>query len=209
MYKEKIAVIMKDCVSVDSLLSADKICIYVKQDAGWECCEEHYVNINTASGLAHVRSEIQQIIIMLNDCRVIAGSEITGIIYNEFDRSGFSIFEISEISAEILDGIIADIKAAEAAAAQSRALVMRQPAQTSVPGVYYLDLIKLQMDFPELSSKKALKEFLDSAPFYELQLLCAHTPPWLSTENYEIKESKTEADKTLAVIRKKCGGESK
>lgn len=210
MKNEKIAVIMKECGKIDSLLVADKIRIYEKQDAGWEYHEEHYVNIDDQAELVYMRSELQKIIHKLNDCRIIAGGEISGIVYNEFNRFGYSIFEIPEISSEIFDGIVMDIIAAEETAAHSKDIKMTQPTETSVPGVYYLDLIKLQMESPEISSKKALKEFLDNTPFYELQLLCEHIPPWLSTEIFDIADSKTDAGKTLAVIRiKQCGGDKK
>jgi hypothetical protein len=44
------------------------------------------------------------------------------------------------------------------------------PVETDTPGVFRLDLIRLQRERPDVSSKMALKDFLGTTPFYELHL---------------------------------------
>jgi hypothetical protein len=51
----------------------------------------------------------------------------------------------------------------------------------------------------------ALKDFLGTTPFYELHLKCAHVPPWMEDDRYEIKTEPADGG-VLAVVRKSnCG----
>ena len=53
------------------------------------------------------------------------------------------------------------------------------PTPTDIPGVYTINLMEVQAAHPDITSKKALRPFLASTPFVELEIICGHMPPWL------------------------------
>ncbi|MDR2615541.1 MAG: hypothetical protein LBC28_03070, partial [Oscillospiraceae bacterium] len=58
------------------------------------------------------------------------------------------------------------------------------------PGEYSFDLAALQAERPEISSKTALRDWLDNTPFTRLRLRCRHTPPWIAgSGKYDIYET--------------------
>jgi len=70
--------------------------------------------------------------------------------------------------------------------------------------VFSLDLIALQNECPEVSSKKAMADFLENTPFLELHLVCKHIPPWIENSGkYNIKAQNIDGA-VSAVITRKC-----
>lgn len=203
---DKIAVFMKEYSLDVSLPLANTMLVFKRDDDKWMNIEKFYVNLSAGLSIEQLRAEIRRIAEKLGTCRIAAGYQISGIIYRELDKMGFSIFEITHCSEEILDGILRDVEEANASGSAAEGGA-EKPAQTDTPGVYFFDLQRLQKEKPDISSKQALREFFDTVPFYELHLVCAHIPPWLKNGMYDIREENTEDGKTIAVIRnKQCGG---
>ena len=126
-----------------------------------------------------------------------------GIPFCVVDSFGFKIFSINELNNDCLDGIVEDIESSNMIEKMKKQIVENaMPVETETEGIFYLDLVLLQTECPEISSKKALKDFLNTTPFLELQLLCNHIPPWLENGEYEISSQKTPDKKTFATIRK-------
>jgi len=126
-----------------------------------------------------IRDSVRSLVLKL-DCRVIAARTISGIPYHILDAADFSIFEAENLSDRLLDDILLDISI-------SKGLVQSEETPTGpIPideeGRWFLDLISLQERYPEISSKKALRPFLQNQTFLELKLLCTHLPPWLDAE---------------------------
>jgi hypothetical protein len=57
-------------------------------------------------------------------------------------------------------------------------LLATTPTETDRAGNYFIDLTQLQQKHPELSTKMALLPFLRETPFYALEMVCDHIPPW-------------------------------
>ncbi len=201
----KISVIMKDALGVASLSMPITIVVFEKKNALWFEKDRHYVNVEAGGGLGAMRLEIAKLIGSLGDCRIAAGSDITGVLYRELDRHGFSIFEIEDCSPETLDGILCDIDEANLFAGNLHDTPTK-PVETETPGIYHLDLMRLQRDFPEMTSKEALREFLDTTPFYELRLVCQHIPPWLEIAPYEITSEQGGLAVHATIRKKQCKG---
>jgi hypothetical protein len=91
---------------------------------------------------------------------------------------GFDIFEADALSDQLLEQIDLELKADTAKIADTAANTPTSPVLTSTDGVYYLNLIELQEKHPEISSKKALQGFMETALFYRLEVVCSHIPPW-------------------------------
>lgn len=202
--KQTISVYMQDSNKLISFLKSTKIIVFEKSDV-WREVKTIPLPESYSTNPAELRRQISIIINELVGCNIIAGLELIGIPYCVFDSNGFSIFSISKLNDKVLDGIIADIEDTDLLAISKNEIINNAiPVETEISGVYYLDLVMLQRECPEISSKKALKDFLTSTPFIELQLLCNHIPPWLENFDYDIASRRTNYDNILATITKKC-----
>nr|WP_319487177.1 Fe-only nitrogenase accessory AnfO family protein [uncultured Caproiciproducens sp.] len=174
---DKIAVIMNDKNKINSIQEDAIICVFEKQDAVWTVVKNIPINIDYSQELSALREELNQLVEELGDCKIIVGKMVPGLTYHIFDKMGFDIFEVESFHSAILDQILSDVqnKSDQTETGSSSA----EPVETDVPGVYHLDLIALQNQNPEISSKMALQPFLNSTPFIRLDLVCAHLPPWL------------------------------
>lgn len=196
----KIAVYMQDQDELVSFYGATKIKVFEKGDAGWETIDEIDISKIKETEPALLRSGIERIIEKLDNCSVIAGGGLSGIAYNQFNKHGFDIFEISVCGSEVFEGIRSDL---EDKNKEDALRLPSSPAETAAQGIYYLDLVSLQKQSPEISSKQALKDFLENTPFIELKLICGHVPPWLENGPYDISTEEIDNGKLLATIRKK------
>ena len=205
----KIAVIMKEDDSIASFFETEKIVVFDKIDDSWERTLTIGVPTDLGSGAGELRAATLKIIEELGDCRIIAGGSIVGVPFTELDRFEFYIFEISEYGQDLFDEILADIEDDdEEATLKERIIMEARPVETATPGIYFLDLVALQTECPDVSSKQAMKEFFEKTPFIELDLLCNHIPPWLEGMGLNIIEKKTQDGKFRAVITKEqCGGD--
>ena len=122
-----------------------------------------------------MRTRIKALEQLLPQGAVIAGTSISGLAYNEFSHMGFCLCELESFSPDILDALAAEV----AASAEPSAQVPAEPVAGGSPGAYTINLVEVQAAHPEVSSKKALRPFLASTPFVELEIICSHMPPWL------------------------------
>lgn len=201
-----IAVFLQDGKPASSFFAADEIDIFTKSDDKWGVTDTCGVPEAWPQDLAAFRTEIRSLVERIlkdTDCKAVAGGEFSGIAFNELDRAGLHIFSISAVSDGTLDGIVSDIeKNNEASRIKEQIILDAKPVETSVPGVWYLDLIALQTQYPDISSKKAMQEFVQTVPFLELHLVCNHVPPWMERMGLEI-DARQQNGKVYAVIRKR------
>lgn len=200
----KIAIFNYDNFNTNSDTTVLKVIIFERDSALWKETDECYVNLSPASDIGAVRRALDALLERLGDCRIAAGPCISGILFRELDKRGFYIFETSVFTPETLDGILGDIEKSDGA--PNGAEVPAQPVETETPGVYQMDLIKLQETHPEITSKQALRDFIETTPFYELRLVCAHVPPWLESGPYDITAESVGGSMLAAVRKKQCGG---
>lgn len=155
---------------------------YSKTDAGWDKSDRVPFSCDLSGGLASIRENISQMLGAFNDCRIIIAKSITGIPYQIFDRAGFIICESQSFDLELLAAIQADLICQDEEAQADTKLLARTPEATDIPGYYRFDLSQVQRKYPELSSKKALLPFLKETPFYALEVVCDHIPPWFEQQ---------------------------
>ena len=151
---------------------------YTKADNDWIKSDPIPFSCDLSGGLASVRENISQMLSAFNNCRIIIAKSIIGIPYQVFDRSGFIICESEDFDLELLDAIQADLISQDEEANEDARLLAQTPEETNVPGYYRFDLTQVQQKHPEMSSKSALLPFLKETPFYALDLVCDHIPPW-------------------------------
>jgi hypothetical protein len=94
----------------------------------------------------------------------------------------------------------------DATIAAKKAIVKdAKPVETSTPGVYFLDLVALQKECPEVTSKMAMMDFLKNTPFMELHLVCKHIPPWIENSGtYKVQVTSDKAGAVQAIITRGC-----
>lgn len=179
---------------------------YEKADGTWKVSRLQELPPLQTDSVKTLRKTMQEILAMTEDSHIIVCAEISGIPFTAFDMAGYCIFTSDKVDGHMLDGILEDIKVSdEKARMQEAQLKNAAPAETETPGVYYLDLIALQKEYPQISSKKALQDFLENTPFLELQLVCAHIPPWLENSGkYEIRAIPKEREVQAIVTKERC-----
>ena len=202
----KIAVFTNGNAEICDFFEAVRFLIFERNGAKWETVGEANFDKIIPSNPALTRKNTQALLPLIEGCDVLAGGTLVGIPFSVFDRAGLHIFEISAIDDTVLDGIVEDVQSASAAVvAREKIIREARPVETATPGVYFLDLIALQREYPEVTSKKAMMDFLKDTPFLELRLVCKHVPPWI--ENSGVHNVRVTGDKdgeVQAVITKKC-----
>lgn len=201
---EKIAVFMSQDKGMANFYDCDYVIVFVQTEAGFET--ERVVTLDkiVPENPAQIRREVEKTVEIVKDCKAAAFGEISGIPFSVFDMAGFCIFSVPDYSDETLAGIFSDMEEFRKAQCEKEEMIKKaRPVETQIPGVYFFDLQKVQEACPEISSKKALKEFLDTIPFMELKLVCAHIPPWLQNDaRFTIKaEQKSNAVNALITLK--------
>lgn len=201
----KIAVFLRDG-NPAPFIECNMELIYKKGQDGWSLAETISFPPVPAGSVRETRLGMKEILPLAEGADAICCSEITGIPFAEFDRAGYCIFSVSMVNDRTLDGILEDIEAGdEKKRIRDEIIKNARPAETEEPGIYALDLIMLQKECPEVSSQKALREFLDTVPFLELRIDCAHIPPWLEREvRFELKSRSGDGAIHLVLTKKQC-----
>jgi len=203
----RIAVFTNEQKEICDFFDADRFLLFERHSAGnWEATDVSPYKKITPSNPNMTREQTQKLLPLIECCDILAGGALVGIPFTVFDRAGFHIFEIGAINDEIFEGIIEDLRQADTeAAAKEKIIRDAQPVETSTPGVYFLDLIALQKECPEVTSKKAMMDFLRDTPLLELRLVCKHIPPWIENSGlYNVQITSEKDGEVQAVITKKC-----
>ncbi len=203
MELNKIAIYMKDDEFLNSFFESNRVLIFSRKDGVWIQTESVDYCITAQMPIGEIRRRARTLTELLGDCRVIAGLEMLGIPFSVFDMAGYHIFTVTEINSTIFEEILADIENGDAQNRMREEIIKNaKPVETDVPGMYFLDLILLQTECPEISSKKALRDFLESTPFLELKLICKHLPPWLELDPKIHVELVSATEPVTAIITK-------
>jgi len=203
---KKIAVFANADSKLCDFFEAERFLIFEGGKVGWQKTGEAKFEKIVPSAPAATRKNTEALLPLLDGCKVLAGGALVGIPFSVFDRAGFHIFEIGEMNNEIFDGIMDDICKADAESATKEAIIRdAKPVETSTPGIYFLDLVALQKECPEVTSKKAMMDFLKNTPFMELHLVCKHIPPWIENSGaYKVQITEDKGSEVRAIITKGC-----
>jgi len=203
---KKIAVFANANSTLCDFFEAERFLIFERGKAGWEKTGEAKFEKIVPSAPAATRKNTEALLPLIEGCNVLAGGALVGIPFSVFDRAGFHIFEIGKMDDETFDGIVEDLCNADAESAAKEAIIRdAKPVETSTPGIYFLDLVALQKECPEVTSKKAMMDFLKNTPFMELHLVCKHIPPWIENSGaYNVKITSDKDGVVKAVITRGC-----
>jgi len=201
----KIAVFTNKASEICDFFDACRFLIFEKRADKWEITGKPEFEKIIPSNPAQTRKMTGELLRLIEGCDIIAGGLLVGIPYSVYDMAGKHIFQINEVNDAVLDGIIKDIQNAnEQRDLKEKIITEARPVETATPGVYLLDLIALQNECPEVSSKKAMADFLENTPFLELRLTCKHIPPWIENSGKYNIQAKNSDGAVNAVITRKC-----
>ena len=204
----RIAVFTNGNAEICDFFDAGQFLIFERDEAAaaWKTVSETKFEKVIPSNPALTRRSTETLLPLIEGCDVVAGGTLVGIPFSVFDRAGLHIFEIAAINDKVFDEIIEDLQKANAAlVAKEKIIREAKPVETSTPGVYFLDLIALQKECPEVTSKKAMMDFLKDTPFLELRLVCKHIPPWIENSGaYHVQVTSDKDGEVQAVITRKC-----
>ena len=172
----KIAICYNEKNTLCDLLSARHITVFQRESGHWRPIQELCWQV-VDSAPAALRVTLRALAAELNDCKILLCTKISGIAYQELTRSGIALFEADALSDGPLDQILQDVLA-HSAPDDAQPDVPKSPVCANGDGHYTFDLIAAQMSDPELSSKRALRGFLEKQDFLSLELICDHLPPW-------------------------------
>jgi hypothetical protein len=202
----KVAVFQKKQVIPDNFYQFSCYEIVEKNENGYQLSEKiEYQKISPPSTV-QIRKDVNELIRRLRDCKVVAFQYIAGIPYSAFDRAGFKIFQITDNNEEIWHGIFEDLLDFDRREKEKEEIEKKAvPVETDIPGIYYLDMIKVQENNPEISTKKVLIPFFESSPFMELRMKCVHIPPWIEKDaKLKIESEKTDSGYLVVIRHKQC-----
>jgi Iron only nitrogenase protein AnfO (AnfO_nitrog). len=188
-----------------SFNQADQLIIFGKSETGWMQERKIEMTGEPPASIREQRRRVEQLLSQIDDSRILVGREISGIPYVVFDQAHFHIFQISQLSDEFLDAVVREVQSVEnRQAATRKKLEHAAPVKTKQSGIYQLDLVKVQQDYPEITSKQALMSFLAQTSFVELHLRCRHTPPWIERDRrFTIEKRPATPQHEYIVVRPK------
>ncbi|NJP40130.1 hypothetical protein HCH52_03575 [Oscillospiraceae bacterium HV4-5-C5C] len=182
--QEMISILSKNTIP-SSAQDCRNVRIFTRVNQAWQLSQDIPWRLDSDSAAASIRDQIRSLVLELGDCRIIAAARLSGLPYYVFDRMGFAIFEITQIGDGVLNHIWADTQESQRrsqiltpAAAQGADQLTEGP-----PGCFSLDLNQLQLQHPEISTKRALLPLLrQRQSFRRLTVIYSHIPPWFNQE---------------------------
>ena len=203
---EKIALTVDSEKRLTNFADSAYLKIMVQNNGIWQCEKILPVDLNV-NNTNELRIKIHAIINSIDDCKILLSAGISGIPYYIFDKMGFSIFETTSETPEILEEVITETQNNKKALTDSSAISCTPSEIAS--GCYFLDYMLLENSHPEITTKKALLPFFKTKPFISLTVLFSHIPPWLEADEYskkmEITTQKNSKGILVSIRHKMCG----
>ena len=179
----KIGIVLNQDGRITSLYDAAEIGIYGKEKSDWTKIREVKECFRQRNTMNQMREFLDQMVMALDDCNILIASILTGIPFLILDKKGFMLCEAEELSEQLLEEIACDYIEKKNKMEQP---VLKEyktaPYETDEKGVFKIDMRKLQICHPEISSKKIIIPFLKETVFNRLLIYCSHVMPWLERE---------------------------
>ncbi len=178
--QQEIAVILNQNQQLTKLQEANTLLVYKEEDTLWNVHKEISVHHICDGSLPEVRDNISRLVNELGDCRIIIGTNITGIVYNVLNQAGFVISELQTFHESMLDSIyqeisieLMDLKEGM----ETNKIVPTRPYETHQKDHYFFDFNLLKGSNSSHTSKSTILPFLNSTTFTQLEILCDHVMP--------------------------------
>lgn len=214
MVKE-IAVYVNDFEEVANLNEAGIIKVFSKDKDSWKVIRELPFKFHSTKEREEIRLDTLNIAETFGSCRIFVAKEFSDLAYIMIDSMGFSTWKMDGRPNEFLDYILEreNEEAEEIKFIDSLNVIVKKqntaPIEIGNKGYYILNLKELQEHNTGITSKQALKPFLNKGNFNELIITCSHIPNWLQNElkklNLNFQFSKIRENDYIIIINKKWG----
>ena len=165
-----------------SLLTPGKVTIYRKFLKEWSKEREMPFFLEQERGLADMRRQMRQLIAFLDGCTVFVALSVVGVPYYELEKAGVSVWEFEGAPDEFLDYVNVQ---EENSGKEPPKLIVVPKAEERSPGSLFISIKEIQETDIGITSKQALLQVVRQGKFRELEVVCAHVPPWLELEALE------------------------
>lgn len=188
----KIAVVMGQNGTSAAILDADAfVRVYRQAGARWEPACDFPLELHPERGMDAVRAGLHGVIDALTGVRAVVLRQISGIHFAFFCAAGLYVYELKGKPEQFLDFAALRVQAGQRVLREPRR-PMRVPGapwprQFGPEGCYFLDIIKMQMESPHLTTKDVLLPFLENVAFTELELICSRLPLWLERQHEALR----------------------
>ncbi|HWR28767.1 MAG TPA: Fe-only nitrogenase accessory AnfO family protein [Negativicutes bacterium] len=177
--------------------------VYRKQQGHWRKERKMAVNLGEARGLAEMRSRMRDVIEFLASCDTVMAEAFQGVALHELEKADVGMWEVAGSPEPSLDSILAEEEAA--------ALMQESSVKTPVPvlesrgdGRFFISIVDVQKSGGGLTSKQVLLPIIRRGAVKEIEILCAHVPPWLEAEairrDWSYKTTKTQEQQICITI---------
>jgi Fe-only nitrogenase accessory protein AnfO len=209
MMEKKIAVFWDKDKNISSMQEASELAVYSFDKEKWYAEESLDITGLYEGGIVRVRNKTFELVKKLGGCRIIAGKNITGVIYNILNSEGFIISELNVFAEDDLEYLYSQIEDQFKDMEKEREealLIPTAPSETEEKGDYFFDFSLLKNTGTKHSSKSTILPFLNNADFRNLEIICDHVMPWFEEEMkkrglyYIVKERD---DKKISILIEK------
>lgn len=179
----EIALLVGQTGETTLIKEAKQIQVYQYSCRIWEMCRSMPFSVESTQGLPNMRQYMKTVLEFLGECRILAGLSITGLLFFELEKAGFTIWEIAGSPMYVLDNIVEAEANTEVSCSNEINIVISRPEPREVsPGCYSISLKDIQNCNGMVTSKQILFPLLKYMNFRSLEIICAHVPPWLEVK---------------------------
>jgi Fe-only nitrogenase accessory protein AnfO len=184
----KIAVVEDNNKLTASILKQGFITVYTQESGQWEMLSRFENTVYKASEIAEVRKAVTDIVSKLDGVTIIIASELPGVAHSIFKDSGLGIFLVENNATDILDAAIEELsRVMEEQQKKTREIDVFQLFEHGMAkGDYYVNMIEVMLNYPQLTSKSLLLPYLKDGTFKRLDVICSHIPPWFDKDFDEL-----------------------
>lgn len=180
--------------------------LYVKDLGNWQLVEKIPIEYAHEMPLNQVRRLLEEWALHFKSAKNLVAGKMIGLPYQTFDRQGYNIWEVEGPVLSLLDQILEE---SEATAPIPISFEDYLPKKLEEDGCFTVDLRVVQSQETGITSKQILIPFLESTPFFQLELWCSHIPGWLmllleSHQYHFEKVSETPNEICLLIKPKTC-----
>ena len=180
MAKEIAAFVDKNGIAT-LLSTACCLQVYRKQEGSWRKERNSAVALGEARGLGELRSQMAEIVEFLGSCDTVVAEGFQGAALHALEKANVGMWEITGRPEASFDSLLAE----EEAITHTNDEPARMPfpvLENKGEGRAYISIVDVQRSGGGLTSKQVLLPILHQGAFKELEILCAHLPPWLEAE---------------------------
>lgn len=179
--EREIAVLLDAKGQITSGAEAVRILKYIRQNGEWEIGQDiELAQDFNEMNLGGSRNFYFNLINQLEDCRILVGTSIRGIMFSVFTSVDYLIMETESFDTNMLDEIYH--KAIHADEIPEKIVLPTEPQPTEIEGEYYFDFLSLKRQVKTVTSRQTIIPFLEGQEFQKLTILCDHKMPWLDEE---------------------------